>query len=137
MKKHLIHCCALLFLLLFAADAEAQKARKDDSFPTYEQIRGNRREIYDYVAPVQVSNRNDIHEIGPPTVRLISRHYNAFSYPADSTIYFLNGRKIKNQKTAEAELRQKAGNVERVMIGAVDEKGMRVIEIDYEPKKVD
>ncbi|WP_439556853.1 hypothetical protein [Dyadobacter sp.] len=135
MKTYLAGIFALLILTFLVPDTSAQKARKDEAFPTYEQIRGNRKQIYDYVEPVQFSNGNPIGEVDKPTQTLISRHHSPFSFPADSTTYYLNGKKSKSQKVAEAELLEKAGNVERVMIGEVDKKGRRVIEIDYEPKK--
>lgn len=135
MKTYLAGISALLLLTLFVSDASAQKAKRDDKFPTYEQIRGNRKQIYDYVEPVQVLNSNPIGEVDKPTRTLISRHHSPFSFPADSTTYYLNGKKSKSQKVAEAELLEKAGSVERVVIGEVNQKGRRVIEIDYEPKK--
>lgn len=135
MKTYLAYISALLFLTLFVPDTSAQKARKAETFPTYEQIRGNRKQIYDYVEPVQFSNGNPIGEVSQPTRTLISRHHSPFSFPADSTTYYLNGKKAKSQKVAEAELLEKAENIERVVIGEVDRKGRRAIEIDYEPKK--
>ncbi|KQS33305.1 hypothetical protein [Dyadobacter sp. Leaf189] len=135
MKSYVLIVCVLLAAILYVPKANAQKSKKGDSFPTYEQIRGDRREIFDHVAPVQVVDQNVAGETGKLHVPVTLRRFDAFGYPPDSTIYYLNGRKIKSQKAAEAELREKAGNVERVSIGEVDKKGMRVIEIDYELKK--
>jgi hypothetical protein len=134
--KTLAFIFSLLFLLLNLPDVHAQKkVKKGEQFPTYEQIRGNKQETYDYVAPRTVVNNNSTQEWDKPNLQRISRFYNAFEYPDDSTTYYLNGRKIKNRKIAEAKLKEEAANVDRVMIGAVDEKGMRIIEIDYELKK--
>jgi hypothetical protein len=134
--KTLILFFVFLFLLLNSQNVHAQKkVKKGEQFPTYEQIRGNRHETYDYVAPRALVNSNSGQEWDKPNLQRISRFYNAFEYPDDSTTYYLNGGKVKNRKIAEAKLKEEAANVDRVMIGAVDEKGMRIIEIDYEPKK--
>jgi len=127
MRKILIVLVSLFFWNL--EDTFAQKSKKQDTFPTYEQIRGNRNEIYDFVDPRAAAAGQK------PAYKVISPYYDAFNYPADSTTYYLNGRKVKNKKVAEAQVKEKAGNIERVMVGEVDESGMRVIEIDYEPKK--
>ena len=118
-----------LLVLLILANCTGRQVRKDKGhFPTYEQIRGNKSETVDFFAPPTISN-GDV--AAASTIVRRDRYWNAFNYPADSTIYYLNGRKAKNQRAARKELDQKTIIVERVMIGAVATDGTREIEIDY------
>ncbi|MCF2491069.1 hypothetical protein [Dyadobacter sp. CY347] len=129
----------IIFFFIAFIPAFAQ-TKKKDSFPTYEQIRGNKSEIYDFVAPQSI-NANPVSAI-PETGKynLIRRtnvtehRFDVFGYPKDSVTYILNGRKEKNAKRAETELKTKSSNITNISIGAVDEKGRRVVRIDYEVK---
>ncbi|SKB59493.1 hypothetical protein [Dyadobacter psychrophilus] len=115
----------------------AQKKEKG-SFPTYDQIRGNKSEIYDFVAPqsIQVNPTSAVPETGKYTLikrSIVTEHgFDVFGYPKDSVTYILNGRKEKDAQRAEKEIRTKSKNITDISIGAVDSKGRRVIRIDYE-----
>lgn len=107
----------------------AQTKKKDDNFPTYDQIRGNRAETVDYVSPAGgewIRVKRDV---------VVSPYFNAFSFPDDSVTYYLNGKKVKGKKKAEKELEEKSMNVENVSVGPVEDNGKRIIRIDYKPKK--
>ncbi|MCE7065403.1 hypothetical protein [Dyadobacter sp. CY326] len=126
-------------LLASYGDALAQ-AKKKDSFPTYEQIRGNKSETYDFVAPQNV--RSGAPHSVPATSEfhlikrsIVTEHgFDVFGYPQDSVLYFLNGRKEKNAERAEKEIRTKSKNIRDISIGAMDAKGKRTIRIDYDVK---
>lgn len=116
------------------------QTKKKDSFPTYEQIRGNKSEIYDFVAPqsIQASPLKAVPETGKYNLirrSIVTEHgFDVFGYPKDSVTYILNGRKEKDAKRAETEIRSKSKNITDIAIGAVDGRGRRVIRIDYEVK---
>jgi hypothetical protein len=121
----------VLALLTLASCARTQGRKDAGYFPTYEEIRGNKAETVDFVAPRTLSNGY----VAPPSAIVkLDKYWNAFNYPADSTTYYLNGRKAKSQKTARKELDQQPTVVKRVMIGAVAADGTREIEIDYHVK---
>jgi hypothetical protein len=127
--KNLPHNEGLLFLmLLISYQVSAQKSEKD-TFPTYEQIRGNKAETCDYVGPGGNSWTVVRREM------VASPYLNAFTYPEGRAVYYLNGKKMKSKKRAEQELNEKCGNVESVSIGPVETGGKRIIRIDYEEKK--
>ena len=128
----------LIVLFLTASGPAFAQTKKKDSFPTYEQIRGNKSEIYDFVAPqsIQVSPTSAIPETGKYNSikrSILTDHgFDVFGYPKDSATYILNGRREKNAKRAETEIRTNSKNITDISIGAVDERGKRVIRIDYE-----
>jgi hypothetical protein len=127
--KRLTHNLGLLFLLLLISyQVSAQKSKKD-TFPTYEQIRGNKAETFDYVGPGGSSWTVVKGEM------VASPYLNAFNYPEGSAVYYLNGKRMKSKKRAEKELEEKCGNVESVSIGPVETNSKRIIRIDYEEKK--
>jgi hypothetical protein len=103
--------------------------KKDDNFPTYEQIRGNKAETVDYVSQGGGSWFVVKREV------TAASYFGAFSYPAETSVYYLNGKKVKDKKQAEKEIEEKSLNVENVSIGPVERDGKRVIRIDYVPKE--
>jgi hypothetical protein len=119
-----------LMLLVFVQNISfAQTKKKDDNFPTYDQIRGNKAETVDYVSPAGgewIRVKRDV---------VVSPYFNAFNYPDDSVTYYLNGKKVKGRKRAEKELEVKSLNIENVSVGEVGGNGKRIIRIDYEPRK--
>lgn len=121
----------VLALLTLASCARTQGRKDTGHFPTYDEIRGNKAETVDFVAPRALS---DGYIVPPSAIVKRDKYWNAFNYPADSTTYYLNGRKAKSQKTARKELDQQPTVIERVMIGAVAADGTREIEIDYRVK---
>jgi hypothetical protein len=129
--KRLNHItCLLALLLVISCQVSAQKS-KTDTFPTYEQIRGNKAETFDYVGPGGNSWTVVRREM------VVSPYFNAFTYPEGSAVYYLNGKRMKSKKRAEQELNEKCGNVESVSIGPVETNGKRIIRIDYEVKRID
>ncbi|NIJ55231.1 hypothetical protein [Dyadobacter arcticus] len=120
---------ALFMVLTILTNCIAQNKKDSSHFPTYEEIRGNKSEIIDYVAPHKSSSdyQQAINE-----TRILDRYWNAFNYPADSTVYYLNGRQIKSEKEAKKELDKRSAKIERVVIGAVGTNGKREVEIDYQ-----
>lgn len=119
-----------LMLVLFVQNISfAQTKKKDDKFPTYDQIRGNKAETVDYVSPAGGEWQRVKRDV------VVSPYFNAFSFPEDSVIYYLNGKKVKSKKKAEKELDEKSLNIENVSVGEVGENGKRMIRIDYEPRK--
>lgn len=127
MNKALRNLTGLLLLALTLTPVFAQSQK--DRFPTYEQIRGNKEETVDYVHP-NGGSWTVVRRKMPA-----SRYLDAFSYPDKAALYFLNGRKMKNKKSAEKELRENGGTVESVSIGPVESNGKRIIRIDYEVVK--
>lgn len=130
MKTLLKLICATTIASLQYHEGFAQNKKKGDSFPTYEQIRGNKKETVDYVVPrgqgaVTLVPRETV----PKTLR------GAFTYDEDSVTYILNGRKVRNKKKAENEVNRTDIRIDRVSVGEVGKDGKRVIEIDYEPFK--
>jgi hypothetical protein len=125
---------ALLMVLVILTNCIAQKKKDSSHFPTYEEIRGNKNEIIDYVAPRKASN--DYGQVITETM-ILDKYWNAFNYSADSTVYYLNGKQVKSQKDAKKELDERSVKIERVAIGAVRLNGKRDVEIDYQlkPKK--
>jgi hypothetical protein len=119
-----------LMLLVFVQNISfAQTKKKDDNFPTYDQIRGNKEETVDYVSPAGgewIRVKRDV---------VVSPYFNAFNYPDDSVTYYLNGKKVKGRKKAEKELDERSLNIENVSVGPVGENGKRIVRIDYEPRK--
>ncbi|WAC11953.1 hypothetical protein [Dyadobacter pollutisoli] len=119
-----------LMLVLFVQNISfAQTKKKDDNFPTYDQIRGNKAETVDYVSPAGgewLRIKRDV---------VVSPYFNAFSFPDDSVTYYLNGKKVKSKKKAEKELEEKSMNVEKVSVGPIEDNGKRIVRIDYEPRK--
>ncbi|MCF2498809.1 hypothetical protein [Dyadobacter chenhuakuii] len=130
----------LIVLFLTASGPAFAQTKKKDSFPTYEQIRGNKSEIYDFVAPqsIQVSPTSAIPETGKYNSikrSILTDHgFDVFGYHKDSVTYILNGKKVKDAKRAEAEIRTNSRNITDISIGATDAKGRRVVRIDYEVK---
>ena len=128
MKRLTRITCLLFLLLVISYQVSAQKSKKD-TFPTYEQIRGNKAETFDYVSPGGNSWTVVKREM------VVSPYFNAFTYPEGSAVYYLKGRRMKSRKRAQQELNEKCGNVESVSIGPVESDGKRIIRIDYEAKK--
>lgn len=122
---------ALLMALAILTNCIAQNKKDSSHFPTYEEIKGNRSETIDYVAPRKLSN--DDQPVITKTLT-VDKYWNAFNYPADSTVYYLNGKQVKSLKAAKKELDERSVNIERVAIGAAGPKGMREVEIDYQVK---
>ncbi|MCE6990930.1 hypothetical protein [Dyadobacter sp. CY323] len=132
MKIYLKSAFALVSAFMQFNDAFSQRQKKGDAFPTYEQIRGDKKETVDYVAP---RSQGSVGVIPRYTVR--DHHLGAFTYQEDSVTYILNGRKVKSKKKAEYEVNRKDVRIERVSIGEVGKDGKRIVEIDYEPFKVE
>ncbi|NIJ52214.1 hypothetical protein FHS68_001370 [Dyadobacter arcticus] len=86
---------ALLMVLAILTNCIAQNKKDSSHFPRYEEIRGNKSEIIDYVAPRKSSS--DYQQVITET-RILDRYWNAFNYPADSTVYYLNGRQVKSKR---------------------------------------
>ena len=133
-------CLILIIVFTGTFHFLSAQTKKKESFPTYEQIRGNKSEIYDFVSPQNAPGNPTaaVPETGKLTVTkrsIVTDHkFDLFGYPQDSVTYILNGRKEKNAKRAETEIRTKSRNITDISIGAVDAKGMRVVRIDYEVK---
>lgn len=121
----------LVGLTTSASYSQAQPKDNIERFPTYEEIRGNKKEINDFVAPPTLNVGYE-----PTTVKtvILDRYWNAFNYLADSTVYYLNGKQAKSQKNAKKELDRQSAEIKRVSIGAVGSNGKREIEIDYRVK---
>jgi sulfur carrier protein ThiS len=131
MKNFSKYVCAMIVGCLSYQGGVGQNKKKDDSFPTYEQIRGNKEETVDYVSPY-----------GSKTWTVVAKqtykpYLNAFGYGEDSVVYVLNGKRVKSRRKAEFEINRKDIRVERVSIGEVGKAGKRIIEIDYAPFKED
>ena len=130
----------IVITLLSAFSSVFAQAKKKDNFPTYEQIRGNKSEIYDFVAPqsIRVNATSAVPETGNYNLikrTIVTEHgFNLFSYQQDSVLYILNGRKEKNVKRAETEIRTNSKNITDISIDETDNKGKRTIRIDYEVK---
>ena len=92
---------ALLMVLAILTNCIAQNKKDSSHFPTYEEIKGNRSETIDYVAPRKLSN--DDQPVITKTLT-VDKYWNAFNYPADSTVYYLNGKQVKSLKAAKKEL---------------------------------
>lgn len=122
---------ALLMVLLILTNCIAQKKKDSSHSPTYEEIRGNKNEIIDYVTPRKASN--DYRQVITETM-ILDKYWNAFKYSADSTLYYLNGKQVRSQKDAKKELDKRSVKIERVAIGAVRLNGKRDVEIDYQVK---
>lgn len=122
------HDFVALLVVIASACVNKQGPKGGDHFPTYEQIRGNKEYRGDFVSPPIMNNGDP----APPSRTIwMDRYWNAFNYPKDSVTYFLNGRQAKSAGHAKKELDTKGARIERVSVGAVDEQGMREIEIDY------
>jgi hypothetical protein len=121
----------LIGLTTSACYSQAQRKENIERFPTYEEIRGNKKEINDFVVP---STLNTGYEPIVAKTVVLDKYWNAFNYLADSTVYYLNGKQAKSQKSAKKELNGQSLEIERVSIGAVGSNGKREIEIDYRVK---
>lgn len=106
----------------------AQSKKNSSHFPSYEEVRGNKKEIIDFVA-LQTSS-NDNQPVVKKTIQ-VDKYWNAFNYPAGSTVYSLHNKEVKNQKAAKKESDERSVDIERVSIGAVEPKGKHEVEIDY------
>lgn len=133
-------CSILVVMLVSTFISVSAQTKKKDTFPTYEQIRGNKSEIYDFVTPQSVTANptSAVPETGKYSLTkrsMVTEHgFDVFGYPKDSVTYILNGRNEKNAKRAESEIRMKSKNITDISIGAVDGRGRRVVRIDYEVK---
>ncbi|WP_026630621.1 hypothetical protein [Dyadobacter alkalitolerans] len=128
-----------LIVSFFAAlTSVSAQTKKKDPFPTYEQIRGNKSEIYDFVAPqsVRINPVSAVPETGKYNYikrSILTEHgFDVFGYHKDSVTYILNGKKVKDAKRAETEIRTNSRNITDISIGAVDGRGKRVVRINYE-----
>ncbi|MCF2503332.1 hypothetical protein L0663_08090 [Dyadobacter sp. CY107] len=128
----------IIIMLTSTTQLVFAQIKKKNSFPTYEQIRGNKSETYDFVAPqsIQANPTSAVPETGKYTLikrSIVTEHgFDVFGYPKDSVTYILNGRKERDAKRAEMEIRTKSRNITDISIGAMDGRGRRVIRIDYE-----
>ncbi|WP_353721867.1 hypothetical protein [Dyadobacter sp. 676] len=104
----------------------------DGHSPAYEQIRLDPAHMNDLVVP-QTMQGDFLPRASSYSVIMKSQYFGAFDFPADSVSYFLNGKRIKNKKRAEKEIKENAESVERVSIGEAGPDGRREIEIDYNP----
>jgi hypothetical protein len=124
---------AFLMVFMIFTSCIAQSKKVNSHFPTYEEIRGNKREVNDFVEPRTLND--DYQPVLTKTIQ-VDKYWNAFNYPANSTVYYLNGKQVKSQKDAKKELDEQSAGIERVSIGAVNPNGKREVEIDYHVKPV-
>jgi hypothetical protein len=119
----------MVFIIFTSCIAQSKKAKS--RFPKYEEIRGNKGEINDFIEPRTLNN--DYKPVLTKTIQ-VDKYWNAFNYPANSTVYYLNGKQVKSQKDAKKELDEQSASIERVSVGAVNPNGKRDVEIDYHVK---
>jgi hypothetical protein len=122
---------AFLMVLVIFTNCIAQSKKDSSHLPTYKEVKGNTKEIFDFVAPRTLSNNYE--PISTEEIK-VDKYWNAFNYPADSTLYYLNGKQVKSQKAAKKELDERSVTIERVSIGEVGPMGKREVEIDYQVK---
>jgi len=105
-----------LSLLNNIAFGQAQKTKAD--FPSYDQIKPTKREIVDYGGPNSV-------------VKMERKTINLFDYPAGTVTYILNGKSSTDVNYVKQILSDKWKDIEYISVGKPDDKGKRVIKIDY------
>lgn len=107
-------------LLLFVTGSPALFAQTNQkTFPDYEDIKPKHGELVDHPA-----GRKSAYSI----------RFDPFSYPADSVIYYLNGKRYRNVRKAKRELGQKGVVVEGFSNKKEAGAAKRVISIQYSVK---
>ncbi|MCF0054006.1 hypothetical protein LXM25_28290 [Dyadobacter sp. LJ53] len=98
----MINCCfTLVVLFVSTLHSLCAQTKKKDAFPTYEQIRGNKSEIYDFVTPqsVPANPTSTVPKSGKYTLTkrsIVTEHgFDLFGYPQDSVTYILIDYEVK------------------------------------------
>ncbi|KAB7730929.1 hypothetical protein F5984_08840 [Rudanella paleaurantiibacter] len=112
-------CLSLLTIALCSSYSFGQSQPSQDRFPTYDHIKPNPNEIYDYVNPDRSIPRQS------------KAVFNLFSYPEGTTTYKLNGQIYKSTEQAKRAFLQKGRQIEQFTVGKPDTDGKRLIEITY------
>ena len=108
---------------LFCFSLPAAFAQKKDSFPTYEQIMPKTEDMVDYVSPggsevIYVNGELHSHQI--------------YGYAKNSVVYYLNGKKTKDENKVRKIVDANARNIKRITTDEIKKNGTRVIRIDFE-----
>jgi ribosomal protein S4E len=95
---------------------QTQKSKED--FLTYDQIKTSKDDIIDYGGPVSV-------------IKTERKVINLFDYPSGTVTYIVNGKSSTDVNYIKQLLAGEGKDIEAISIGKPDEKGKRVIKIDY------
>lgn len=95
---------------------QAQKAK--EIFPSYDQIKPSKDYIVDYGGP------NSIIKVEKKTINL-------FDYPTGTVTYILNGNSSTDVNYVKQVLSEKGKDIDSISVGKLDQKGKRVIKINY------
>lgn len=117
MKGYLL-LLSIFSLTLYSTIAVGQVQESKETFPSYDQIKPYKDDIVDY------GGLNSM-------VKTERTSLNLFDYPAGTVTYILNGKSSTDITYVKQVLSNKWKAIEFMSIGKPDEKGRRVIKIDY------